>query len=182
MRGAPGGAAVCRRHILLVGLSGAGKTTVGRLAAAALGGPFIDLDAAIEQRAGKSVRRIFAEDGEPAFRAHEAACARDVLAGPATVLAAGGGYFEGEANRSLAHAAGLVVYLSVGIDAAASRVAGGDDRPMVDGTDPASRLRELLERREKGYLEADHAVATDGRTPEAVADEVASLARRHGGW
>lgn len=171
-----------RRHVVLVGLSGAGKTTVGRLAAATLGGRFIDLDAEVERRAGKSVRGIFAEDGEAAFRAHEAACARDVLAGPPSILAAGGGYFEGEANRSLARAAGLVVYLSVGIGAAVSRLAGGADRPMVDGADPASRLRDLLARREKGYLEADHTVVTDGRTPEVVADEVASLARRHGGW
>ena len=171
-----------RRHLLLVGLSGAGKTTVGRLAAARLGGPFVDLDAEVERRAGKSVRRIFAEDGEPVFRTHEAACARDALAGPPLILAAGGGYFEGEANRSWARAAGLAVYLSVGIEAAVSRLAGGEDRPLLGGADTAARLRELLERRETGYLEADHTVVTDARTPEAVADEVASLARRHGGW
>lgn len=171
-----------RRHVVLVGLSGAGKTTVGRLVAAALGGPFVDLDEAIEQRAGKTIRRIFAEDGEPAFRAHETACARAVLAGPPSILAAGGGYTESEANRSAAGAAGLVVYLSVGIDAAAARLAGASDRPLVDGADPALTLRGLLDRREKGYLEADHTVVTDGRMPDAVANEVASLARRHGGW
>jgi shikimate kinase len=171
-----------RRHLVLVGLSGAGKTTVGRRVAATLGGPFVDLDAEVERRAGKSARRVFAEDGEAAFRAHEAACARDVLAGPPSILAAGGGYTESEANRSAARAAGLVVYLSVGSDAAAARLAGASDRPLVDGADPAARLRELLERREQGYLEADHTVVTDERTLEAVADEVASLARRHGGW
>ena len=69
------GAVTARRHVVLVGLSGAGKTTVGRLVAAALGGPFVDLDAEVERRAGKTVGRIFAEDGEPAFRTHEAACA-----------------------------------------------------------------------------------------------------------
>ena len=171
-----------RRHLLLVGQSGAGKTTVGRLAAATLGGPFVDLDAEVERRAGKSVRRIFAEDGEPVFRTHEAACAREVLAGPPSILAAGGGYFEGEENRSAARGAGLAVYLSVGVDTAAARLAGASDRPLVDGADTAARLQELLARREKGYLEADHTVVTDARTPEVVADEVASLARRHGGW
>ena len=171
-----------RRHIVLVGLSGAGKTTVGRLVAAALGGPFVDLDAAIEERAGKAVRHIFAEDGEAGFRAHEEACARYVLAGPPLILAAGGGYFESEANRSAARAAGLVVYLSVSTEAAVARLAGGAGRPLVDGADQAARLRELLERREKGYLEADHTVVTDGWAPGAVAGEVASLARRHGGW
>ena len=171
-----------RRHVVLVGLSGAGKTTVGRLAAAALGGTFVDLDAEVERRAGKPIRRIFTEDGEAAFRAHEAACAREVLDGPPAILAAGGGYFDSETNRALARAAGLVVHLAVGIDAAASRLRGGADRPLVDGADPAARLRELLARREKGYLEADHTVDTDGRGPDTVADEVASLARRHGGW
>ena len=171
-----------RRHLVLVGLSGAGKTTVGRRVAAALGGLFVDLDAEVERRAGKSARRVFAEDGEAAFRAHEAACARDALLGPPSILAAGGGYTESEANRSAARGAGLLVYLSVGIDAATARLAGAGDRPLVDGADPALRLRELLDRREKGYLEADHTVVTDGRTLEAVADEVASLARRHGGW
>ena len=77
---------------------------------------------------------------------------------------------------------GLVVYLAVGIDAAPARLAGGADRPLLGGPDPAPRLRELLARREKGYLEAEHTVVTDGRAPAEVADEVASLARRHGGW
>jgi shikimate kinase len=171
-----------RRHVVLVGLSGAGKTTVGRLVAAALGGRCVDLDAEVARRAGKPVRRIFAEDGEPAFRVHEAACARDVLTGPPAILAAGGGYFESEANRSAARSAGLVVYLTVGVDAAVARLGGGADRPMVGGADPASRLREMLLRRERGYLEADQAVVTDGRTPAEVAEEVAALARRHGGW
>jgi shikimate kinase len=173
---------MARRHIVLVGLSGAGKTTVGRLVAGQLGGPFVDLDEEVGRRYGKSVRRIFAEDGEPAFRAHESACAGAVFAKRPVILATGGGYFESAANRSVARAAGLVIFLVVGIDAAVARVAGGADRPLVSGVDPAARLRELLERRESGYLEADHTVVTDGRTPEAVAAEGTSLARRHGGW
>jgi shikimate kinase len=171
-----------RRHVVLVGLSGAGKTTTGRLVAAALGGPFVDLDAAVERRAGKSIRRIFAEDGEPAFRTQETECARAALSGPPAILAAGGGYLENETNRAAARTEGLVIYLSVGIDAAVARLRGVAGRPMIDGPDRAARLRELLARREQGYLEADHTVVTDERTPEAVAGEVASLARRHGGW
>jgi shikimate kinase len=171
-----------RRHVVLVGLSGAGKTTIGRLVAGALGAPFVDLDAEVERRAGKSIRRIFAEDGEPAFRALEAACGRDVLAGPPGIVAAGGGYVENEANRSAARLRGLVVHLSVGIDEAVRRLDAGAARPMVVGAEPAQRLRELFGRREAGYLEADHTVVTDERPPQEVAEEVASLARRHGGW
>ena len=171
-----------RRHVVLVGLSGAGKTTVGRLVAAALGGPFVDLDAEVGKRAGKSVSRIFEEDGEPAFRTLEAACGRDALAGPPAIVATGAGSVESEANRSAARAAGVVIHLAVGIEAAVSRLAGAEHRPMTDGADPASRLRDLLARREAYYVEADHRVVTDGRAPGAVSDEVASLARRHGGW
>jgi shikimate kinase len=173
---------VARRHVVLVGLSGAGKTTVGRLVAARLGAPFVDLDKAVEERVGRSIRRIFAEDGEPAFRAVEAACAREVLSGPPTILAAGGGYLENEESRAVARVAGLVIYLMVGVDSAVARLAGLEDRPLLEGADRAARLGELFERRKRGYLEAEHTVATDERTPEAVADEVASLARRHGGW
>jgi shikimate kinase len=171
-----------RRHVVLVGLPGAGKTTVGGLVAAALGGPFVDLDAEVERRGGRTIRSIFADDGEPAFRALESACGCDVLAGPPVILAVGAGYFESAANRSAARRSGIVVYLSVGVDAAVARVAGGADRPLIGGSEPALRLSELLARREEGYLEAEHTVATDGMTPAAVAEEVASLARRHGGW
>jgi shikimate kinase len=171
-----------RRHVVLVGLSGAGKTTVGALVAAALDGPFVDLDAEVERRAGKTLGRLFADDGEPAFRIRESACGRDALAGPPVILAAGGGYFENAENRSAAGRSGLVVYLSVGIDTAVARLRGGADRPMLGGPDQAQRLRQLLARREKGYLEAEHTVVTDGRSPAEVAAEVASLARRHGGW
>jgi shikimate kinase len=171
-----------RRHVVLVGLPGAGKTTVGGLVAAALGGPFVDLDVEVERRGGRTIGRIFADDGEAAFRALESACGHDVLAGPPVILAVGGGYFESAENRSAASRSGVVVYLSVGVDAAAVRVAGGEDRPLFGGSDPALRLSELLARREEGYLEAEHTVVTDGRAPVAVAEEVASLARRHGGW
>ncbi|MGD0484589.1 MAG: shikimate kinase, partial [Gemmatimonadales bacterium] len=82
-----------RQHVLLVGLSGAGKTTVGRLVAAKLGAPFMDLDEEVARRAGRAIAAVFEEEGEAAFRAIEAACARDALAGPPAVVAAGGGFF-----------------------------------------------------------------------------------------
>ena len=93
------GAVSPRRHLLLVGLSGAGKTTVGRLVAAALGAPFVDLDEEVARRAGRTIAEVFGEEGESAFRALESACARDALAGAPAVVAAGGGYFDDPANR-----------------------------------------------------------------------------------
>lgn len=171
-----------RRHVILVGLSGAGKTTVGRLVATTLGAPFLDLDDEVQRRAGKPIAEIFRQDGEPVFRALEAACGRDALGGPAAVVATGGGFFEDDANRQLARTGGLAVYLRVAPATAAARLGGGGRRPLLENGDPAARLAELLARREAGYLAADHIVETDGATADGVARQVASLARRHGGW
>lgn len=167
---------------MLVGLPGAGKTTVGRLVAASLGAPFVDLDEEIERRAGKSVARIFAEDGEPAFRALEAACGREVLGGAPAVVAVGGGFFEDAANRLAARASGFAVYLQVRPATAADRLGDSGARPLLQGGEPAERLGHLLRRREAGYLAVDHVVATDGVGAEEVARQVVSLARGDGDW
>jgi shikimate kinase len=171
-----------RRHVVLLGLSGAGKTTVGRLVASALGAPFVDLDDEVARDAGRPIPVIFQEDGEAAFRALESGCARAALAGAPAVIAVGGGFFEDLANRRAARAAGLTVYLQVEPETAAARLGGSGGRPLLDAPDPAARLAALLDRRLAGYLEADHVVATDGTTPADVARQVASLAREHGGW
>ena len=171
-----------RRHVVLVGLSGAGKTAVGRLAAAVLGAPFTDLDEAVVRRAGKSVAAVFEEDGEPAFRALEAVCAGEAFEGRPSVVATGGGFFEDAANRQAAHAAGLTVYLQVEPATAARRLGGDGGRPLLQGGDSTQRLADLLTRRREAYLEADQVVATDGETAEAVARRVVSLARDGGGW
>lgn len=165
-----------RRPLVLVGLPGSGKSTAGALAAADLGVPFVDLDVAIEAEAGKSVPRIFAEDGEPAFRATESRLGQQYLSGPPCVLAPGGGFILGAANRERLGAA-LVVYLQVSPSEAARRLGPVPDRPLLAGYVPALRLRQLLERRESLYREAGQAVMTDGRSPREVADLVVMLAR-----
>ena len=167
---------------MLLGLPGAGKTTVGRLAAAALRAPFVDLDTEIARHAGKPIPVIFQEDGEAAFRVLESGCARLAFAREPAVVAAGGGFAEDAANRAAAHAAGVTVYLEVAPATAAARLGGSGGRPLLDSADPTARLAALLERRRAGYLEAQHVVATDGATPDQVARLVASLAREHGGW
>jgi shikimate kinase len=174
--------ALTRRHIALVGLSGAGKTTAGRLAAQRLGAPFIDLDDAIATRAGKSVSRIFAEDGEGAFRALERVAGAAALSGPPAVIALGGGYLMDDAARRGVLGAAVVVYLHTSPAAAASRLAGFTDRPLLGSRDVAATLAQLLAAREPRYREAPHVVTTDELDAHEVADQVVTLARERGGW
>lgn len=173
---------MAKRPIVLVGLPGAGKTTVGRLVAERLGAPFADFDRLIEDRIGKSVARIFSEDGEGVFRDLEAAIGAEQLAAEPSVLSPGGGYVLDERSRLLALQLALVVYLETSPAAAAQRLAGQADRPLLRGFEPTLRLRQLMEQRESVYLQAQSRVTTDGRTPEEVADVVAELARAQGGW
>jgi len=155
--------------IVLVGFMGAGKTTVGTLLAAGLGLPFADSDHVIEQRAGRPVRQIFAEDGEPAFRALEHQVIADLLDGPDLVLALGGGAAEHPGTRRKL-ATAQVVYLQVGYDQAMARV-GGDPqaRPLLARPDLAA----TYQRRRPLYAEiATLTVSTDGRDPAAIGQEI----------
>ena len=167
---------------MLVGLPGAGKTTVGRLVAAALDAPFIDVDEAIVGRTGKSVARLFAEDGEGAFRALEAKVSEAALRGPPSVVAPGGGFFASDLAREVARGSGLVVYLETDPAEAAVRLGGSAGRPLLEGGETSSRVSALLAERGVLYREAECTVATGGRTAADVAASVALLARGRGGW
>ena len=154
--------------IVVVGFMGAGKTTVGRLMAAKLGLPFADSDHVIEEQAGRPIPRIFAEDGEPAFRDLEHAAIAGLLGGPDTVLALGGGAASHPATRSLL-AAVPVVYLRVGFAEAMSRVGGDKGRPMLARPD----VQSLYAQRQALYASvATLTVETDGRLPEEIVHEV----------
>jgi len=182
MRGARRGRTVSRRHVILVGLPGSGKTTVGRLAAAALGAPFVDLDEAVERRAGASVAAIFRDGGEGAFRALETWCGEEALSSAPSVIATGGGFLEDPANAEAARAGGLLVYLAVSPRIAAVRLEGASVRPLLEGGEGAERIAELLRRREAAYLAAEQVVTTDEMSAAEVAAAVVSLARGLAHW
>jgi shikimate kinase len=154
--------------IVLVGFMGAGKTTVGHLLAERLGLPFVDGDRIIEQRSGRSVAQIFAEDGEPAFRALEHQVIAGLLDGPALVLALGGGAAEHPGTHERL-AAAEVVYLQVGYEQAMHRVGGDPGRPLLARPDLAA----TYQRRLPLYAElATLTVSTDGRHPEAISQDI----------
>jgi shikimate kinase len=156
---------------VLVGMMGAGKTTVGRLVADRLGLPFRDVDADIEAAAGKPISEIFIDDGEEHFRALERAAIATALEEFDGVLAVGGGAILADETRKrlLGH---RVVYLSVELPDALKRVGLGSGRPML-AMNPRATLRHLLDQRRPLYQEAATVVvATDGRTPDEVAAEV----------
>jgi shikimate kinase len=154
--------------IVLVGFMGAGKTTVGRLLAAEIGLPFADLDLAIESRRSRSVKTIFAEQGEAAFRDIERETLAEVLAGPDLVLAVGGGAVEHPGSRRLLGTA-RVVHLEVGYADALARVGGDAGRPMLARPD----LADVYRRRLAGYQEvATLTVPTGGRGAKDVCGDV----------
>jgi shikimate kinase len=159
--------------IVLVGFMGAGKTTVGTLLAGRLGLPFTDSDQVIEQRAGRPVRQIFAEDGEPAFRALEHEIIAELLDGPPIVLALGGGAAEHPQTRNKL-ATAQVVYLHVSYAQALQRVGGDpESRPLLARPDLAG----LYERRLGVYAGvATMTVPTDGRDPLAIAEDILAVA------
>ena len=144
-----------RHAIVLVGLMGSGKTTVGKRIAQELGYSFVDSDDVVAKTAGKSVREIFSQDGEPAFREYESQALRSVLADNQlpVVLATGGGAVISPANRALlAERASNVVWLDASIDDLVVRTKSGTTRPLLDG-DAATTLQSLSNQRSAWYEE-----------------------------
>ena len=162
--------------MVLVGMMGAGKTTLGRRLARKLGRPFIDSDQQIEVTTGRTVREIFEADGEPVFRALEAEALADALATTSpSVIAAAGGTVLSEENRARMREGGQVIWLRADPDVLAERVRNGVHRPLL-ADDPAQVLHDLDAARRELYEEvADHVVDTAGRSPDEVLAEVERL-------
>ena len=161
-------------HLVLVGLMGVGKTTVGMRLAERLGWPLLDSDAEVEARTGRTVREIFETDGEPAYRVLEADALRDALDAPGhSVVAAAGGVVLAAANRRLLERPNLsVVWLRADPATLVARAASGDHRPLL-ASDPAGVLAKMAVDREPLYREvADVVVEVDGLSPDQVADAV----------
>ncbi len=156
------------RSIVLVGLMGAGKTSIGRRLAARLGLPFRDADAEIELAAGCSIAEIFERYGEQEFRAGERRVINRLLAGEPLVLAAGGGAFMDPATRATIRREAVSVWLRCSLPTLLRRVAGRTHRPLLNDGDPEGVLARLMQVRHPVYAEADVIVDCGEETPEAT--------------
>lgn len=165
------------RRIILVGLSGAGKSTVGPLVAAKLGWRFVDLDREIEQREGRSVAELFATEGEARFRELEREATRRLEGVDDVVLAPGSGWITEPSNERTLGGGNLTVYLRVSPQVAVSRLRGADEiRPLLAGPDPEGSLARLLVAREARYLQANHTLNVDSMAPAEIAHLIVALA------
>jgi shikimate kinase len=149
-------------NIFLVGMMGAGKTSVGKMLARNLGKVFYDSDQVIESRTGVKIPVIFELEGEAGFRAREAAVIEELTALKEVVLATGGGAVLNASNRQLLHARGTVVYLRATVNDLWNRTRHDRSRPLLQTPDPLGRLRELYAQRDPLYCEVAHMVVETG--------------------
>ncbi|MCW5749723.1 MAG: shikimate kinase [Alphaproteobacteria bacterium] len=171
------GAPAAERSIVLVGLMGAGKSSVGKRLAARLGLPFVDADQEIEKAAGMTIEDIFDRFGEPHFRDGERRVIRRLLEGPRQVLATGGGAFMDPETRELIRARGRSIWLKAELDTLVRRCAKRQNRPLLKEGDPRAVLERLMEVRHPVYAQADFTVDSGEGPHELVVDEILRLLR-----
>ncbi len=167
---------------MLIGLPGAGKTTVGRLVADRLHAGFVDIDNVLIRKEGKPIAMIFAEKGEQAFREMERKEVETALTHEPAVIAPGGGWAVQPGALDAAKPRGYLVYLKARAEVAAGRAEPSGTRPVLMGDDPVARMRELFTQRDPYYSKADATVQTEAKSAENVAAEIVKLAQTSAGW
>ena len=176
---APQGASALPRSVVLVGLMGAGKSSVGRRLARALHAPFADADDEIVAAAGMGIPEIFAVYGEPVFRDLERRVVARLLGQPPMVLALGGGAFVDPATRALVKAVAASVWLRADLETLLGRtLRKRGTRPLLAAGDPRATLARLMGERYPIYAEADHAVETAHDPPEVIVLRILELLRQ----
>lgn len=170
------------RPIILIGLMGCGKTTIGKLVSKRTGMPLLDMDALIEEQVGKKISQIFAEQGEAHFRALETALLRYLVEHPQTpppVISTGGGVVLRPENRQLLRSLGFVVWLNVSPHSLMHRNIRAANRPLLQTENPADTLHRLWEERSPLYRETAHRILNTSRTEVGeVCRRVCALAER----
>jgi shikimate kinase len=153
-----------------------GKSHVGQILSQRTGWPLVDADQEIVNRAGKSIQRMFAEDGEVAFRTLERQVIGELCRGSGRIISAGGGAFVDPENRRIMRSGGWVFCLSARPETIYRRVTGdrvpAAERPLLAGDNPLERIRTLLAQRAEAYAQAHHSIETDTLTPDQVAEKI----------
>ncbi|HKS06907.1 MAG TPA: shikimate kinase [Gemmatimonadaceae bacterium] len=166
-----------RPHIVLVGLPGAGKSTVGMRAAEKAGRSFLDLDREIERREGQTVAEIFAQKGEPAFRQMERDLTAELTTIGGMIVAPGGGWIADPENVAKLAGHSILVWLKVFPETAIARLKKETTvRPLLQRPEPLVELRKLLQQREPLYAKAAHTIDTDKVSVDETVRRVAELA------
>lgn len=171
-----------KKHLVLIGLPGAGKSTVGKLVAERLHTGYVDIDTILIRKEGKPITMIFAEKGEQAFREMERKEVQTALEHEPAVIVPGGGWAAQPGQLDGAKHRGYFVYLKARAEVAAGRAVPSGTRPLLSGDDPVAQMRTLYEERDPYYAKADATVLTEAKPAEKVADEVLRLAQTNAGW
>ena len=177
-RRGPYGAPFKKRSIILVGMMGSGKSSIGRRLAAALDLPFVDADAEIEQAAGMTIEDMFAEHGEPYLREGEERVIRRIRQCGPQVLSTGGGAVASPRTRAVIARSGISLWLDAPVALLLQRVLRRDNRPLLKTDDPKAVLERLLAQRRAFYAEADLKIESRDAPHEAVVDEILALCPR----
>lgn len=160
------------KNIVLVGLMGAGKSTVGKIIAEKLLYRFVDTDELIVKKAGISINEIFAQLGESNFRLLESQVIKEVSSSFDQIVSTGGGAVINPENVCALKSGGLLVYLRSSAENLFERIKGDSGRPLLQIENPLKKLQSLLDERSKYYEQADIIVDVCGRTPQEIADEI----------
>jgi shikimate kinase len=167
-------------NIFLVGMMGAGKTTLGKTLAQRLHREFVDTDRVLVERTGVPVATIFEIEGEDGFRRREASILAELSGREHCVIATGGGVVLDEGNRRLMRGAGIVVYLRARLESLWERTRHDSSRPLLAAPDPRARLAQLLEEREPLYREVAHVIVDTGaQSATTLVNRVLAALREH---
>jgi shikimate kinase len=161
-----------KQNIILVGFMGTGKTSVANALASRTAMPLLDMDTRIERKVGKTITRIFAEDGEPVFRQHEHNLAEELSAPSGSIISTGGGIVLNPDNIAWLSKGGLVVCLQASVDEILRRVENDTTRPLLQTGDRRAKVEALLAKRAPLYAAIPFQIQTDGRSIEEISAEI----------
>ena len=161
-----------KKQIVLIGMMGSGKTTVGKQLAELLGWTFIDLDEEIEKRENKKISQIFNDNGEQYFRKTEKEAIKEFINNEKTILSLGGGAFENEESQKLLKEKSTVIFLKASCQKIFERIKNEIHRPLLHKNFSIETIEFILQKRQKNYEKAHYKIVTDNKTPQEITNDI----------